>query len=1301
MEVWAAIYNWSTSTGSAQASGAITEDVTGLAAGSYSVRVEDGNGCVKIDSTVLTEPSAISFSGVATEYAVGEYFSCDTCNDGVYSLTVSGGVGLYAYSWGNGQTTAAASGLAPNTYYTFTITDSEGCARTDSVLLPANIQTSSLELFGTLSSYSGGHQVSTYGGSNGWINLQVVGGTSPYSYAWSNGASTRDISGLAVGTYTVVVTDAAQQQAEKSFTLNGPANPLSATLMVQNPNCPNVNSGQLSASVSGATPPYTYLWSTTGGSAAANEATASSITQLSAGIYSVLIRDANNDSLLVSDTIVSPTEIQSSVVASVNEQGYHLLCAEGSSVTLDLSASGGTPPYTYQWDNGKFTQDIAVTAGGLYTVMVKDGLNCVKYDSLLVNAPSAIEMAGADWYTYPNGQLFSCDTCNDAQVTVNYLGGVPPYNMLLSSATQTLSGPTFAGIYADTIYIFYLEDAIGCVLEDEEGDKLTIPREGFSSLGVGVQLSQYPGGYNVSSFGGSDGWIDLNVYGEMSQTTSVWSDGTTGRFRGGLMAGTYEVTVSDNAGQSITKTITLTQPQNNLMVQLSGQFSSCSASGNINAMVNGGTPPYSYYWYGPNGQLPNEQWSTINVWQQGMYSLWVKDANNDSTFTEIPLYPGPSLWTEVSSPVLYGNANAGCNINDGSIVIQFHGGQPPYQVSLRDLSYGSLGNVDMGPSPNSNSGAEAASGNFFTTNDSILVIDSLRAGNYYVEVSDMSNCGGQGQDIELTSPPPIQVQIVPQTLPNGYYLSCDTCNDASAQLEVTGAYGSLQCAWAQVPEEFVPMRLQGASIFTKFEDGDVDPTDLFGGNIPFVIGSNAQQSGLAGDVMYAAFAMDELGCTGGESFTLETPNAVVIASPVWGLFGNDANGALIPPSGGGGAAWLGTNDSTDFVMKVNGEPQLKLGADGSTEVMSGLILSGISTMSAIDLTSAKWLVEDEDGSVASFDPSVAVDPVYFPFQPYPCIQSMNGFIPFWSNGVNKLFVNDCAGAVNVGIGTDEPATRLDVRGTGHFQTSIGIGTLEPLAGLDVRQSGILVGYRTSSGPSYVNAMLDVRGSTDPNGFTFDALDMAGRSAFRVRNNGKVIVGDEMVTQTGDRATLYLGGESYHVSAIQGRGISLGTSGTDDALFVEQGSGDVGIGTTTPTAPLEIKNNGEGSSLKIGVSEGYRYAIEVFQDGTQNFMVRGDGYIYGRELNVQVGPFPDYVFQTEYDLMPLSELETYVKKNSHLPEIPSAKEVEENGMNVGEMNTLLLKKVEELTLYLIEQEKQLELLKEQVNNMKQK
>jgi hypothetical protein len=105
-------------------------------------------------------------------------------------------------------------------------------------------------------------------------------------------------------------------------------------------------------------------------------------------------------------------------------------------------------------------------------------------------------------------------------------------------------------------------------------------------------------------------------------------------------------------------------------------------------------------------------------------------------------------------------------------------------------------------------------------------------------------------------------------------------------------------------------------------------------------------------------------------------------------------------------------------------------------------------------------------------------------------------------------------------------------------------------------------------------------------------------------------------------------------------------------------GSVGIGTTTP------------GSFKLAVN----------------------GKIWSQEVNVAMtNPGPDYVFEKEYDLLPLSELETYINQNKHLPEVPSAKEMEKDGLNLKEINLLLLKKVEELTLHLIEVKKEVIIL----------
>ena len=94
-----------------------------------------------------------------------------------------------------------------------------------------------------------------------------------------------------------------------------------------------------------------------------------------------------------------------------------------------------------------------------------------------------------------------------------------------------------------------------------------------------------------------------------------------------------------------------------------------------------------------------------------------------------------------------------------------------------------------------------------------------------------------------------------------------------------------------------------------------------------------------------------------------------------------------------------------------------------------------------------------------------------------------------------------------------------------------------------------------------------------------------------------------------------------------------------------------------------------------------------------FRVMGDGTTYATKVIVQETPFPDYVFESTYKLMPLNELEKYIKENKHLPNMPTAKEVEKNGADIAEINRLLVEKIEELTLYILEQDKRIKKLEE--------
>ncbi len=97
----------------------------------------------------------------------------------------------------------------------------------------------------------------------------------------------------------------------------------------------------------------------------------------------------------------------------------------------------------------------------------------------------------------------------------------------------------------------------------------------------------------------------------------------------------------------------------------------------------------------------------------------------------------------------------------------------------------------------------------------------------------------------------------------------------------------------------------------------------------------------------------------------------------------------------------------------------------------------------------------------------------------------------------------------------------------------------------------------------------------------------------------------------------------------------------------------------------------------------------------NFKVKSDGVVYSRELNVQLSNFPDYVFKKNYNLMSLKELENFIVKNKHLPNVPSANEIEKNGANIGELSKIQMEKIEELTLYIIELKKEIDSLKSKI------
>lgn len=150
--------------------------------------------------------------------------------------------------------------------------------------------------------------------------------------------------------------------------------------------------------------------------------------------------------------------------------------------------------------------------------------------------------------------------------------------------------------------------------------------------------------------------------------------------------------------------------------------------------------------------------------------------------------------------------------------------------------------------------------------------------------------------------------------------------------------------------------------------------------------------------------------------------------------------------------------------------------------------------------------------------------------------------------------------------------------------------------------------------------------------------------------------------------------SVNVTTLSPTGLGEWIEGTN-LLYTYN---NVGINTATPSSNLEI--NAGGSAQR---------AFSISNGGSRNFQIMGDGTTYSREVFVNMTNFPDYVFASDYDLMPLSKVEAYILENKHLPGIPSAKEMEEKPLGLAELNKLYLEKIEELTLHVIELNKKVE------------
>ena len=612
-----------------QTGGQVTPNITGLCAGNYSVQVTDGNGCITTEPVVITDNTAITATVSTTE---------PTCNgdcDGTALVTPNGGIPPYSFSWtgGNaaGQTINAVGGLCAGNY-TATITDALGCSFIQNVTI--NEPT-------LLTVSTSGVAANCNGSCDGQATATPNGGTAPFTFLWSNGNTTQNITALCAGSYTVTVTDANGCTANSTIVI-GDGILITATATQNNANC-GLCDGDITITAGGGSgAPYTYSWSPGG------EITPG-ISNLCPGAYSVDVTDNAGCSQTFNYLINNANG------PTLTTQGIDVTCFGDCDGLAFTTVNAGTGPFIFQWDDPVPTaNDSAINlCAGFYNIVVQDAAGCITVDSITINQPSEI-LANA---------TFTAPTCNgvcDGTATVSPTDGTGPYTVSWDGAPPVAiaigASNTITGLCAGP-HTALITDANNCSITEDI--ILTDP----------TVISITASTTSVSCNGDCDGTAIANASGGAPGYSYSWNTTPVqnNSLIGGLCPGNYTVTVTDNNGCTNTENVTVVDPPV-LTTASTPTLASCNGvcDASITTTPAGGAAPYRYVW--SNGDTTQ----TINGLCVGVFNVVVIDANNCSVNDTIT----------ITDPLLLdaglAQTDPTCGVCDGIITSTPVGGTGPF-----------------------------------------------------------------------------------------------------------------------------------------------------------------------------------------------------------------------------------------------------------------------------------------------------------------------------------------------------------------------------------------------------------------------------------------------------------------------------------------------------------------------------------------------------------------------------------------------------------------------------------------------
>ncbi len=639
-----------------------------LNAGSYTLQVRDANSCSNSTATTITEPSVIIISIGTIQNA-----SCGS-SDGSIQSSASGGTGTLSFQWKNSSnqivSTSANLANAPGGVYTLTVTDQSSCSKTTT----ASISNPNGPVFSIVNATS----TSCSSSADGQASVSITSGQTPLTVNWGDGETGNSAIHLSGGNNTVTVTDGNNCSTSQNFTIASPTMISLSSVQATSPTCPSGNDGSIQVTASGGSTSYTYSWNGNTGS--------NTLSGLSAGSYSLTVKDANNCTLTQAISVVDVAAIAINIVNQINPT-----CSFSSDGSLIVQATGGNGSFNYLWNGGSTGQQLSSIASGSYTVTATDNKNCSQQKTISVIAPTAVSASmtatavschngsdgaisvsasggtgafvsskdnGSTWqsqnsfaglsassYTILTQAQNGCSTTSTTSVTepsaitINVAKTDPTCGLANGSAQAAVSGGT--GTYSYQ-WQNSLNQAFGssAALQNALSDTyiLTATDANLCTANSNVVLAAYPSAqFSVANIGSTicsysaDGSATLQVTSVQSPYSISWSSGETTAAAAKLVAGQNTVTLIDANQCQVTKTFQVPSPLAiNLISETIINPLCVGGIGSIQVTATGGSGSFTYSWNGTTGS------NNIQNVKAGSYNLSIKDGSGCSfakTFT--------------------------------------------------------------------------------------------------------------------------------------------------------------------------------------------------------------------------------------------------------------------------------------------------------------------------------------------------------------------------------------------------------------------------------------------------------------------------------------------------------------------------------------------------------------------------------------------------------------------------------------------------------------------------------------------